>query len=241
MTKQRAFATLTHDEINQIADWLRTHTYDQVIDLVAKPRPEGFGLKISRKPLQLLHAKLHRLDKINAHITTGEKLTLSNLDAINAGEQTDLAEETHDAILAAAHDLATTGDNTPAQLLALQRLADFPARAEQREHKIQMDLARLEIARERLAIQKRKLELTEKLTAKKLNAKPAADSTPTAPQRKEDHLGPLARNWEEIGERVCKQFNISPEEAARRAELHKTWVQPHVNPKHPVEINPIYD
>jgi hypothetical protein len=158
MKKQRAFATLTEAEIDQIADWLRTRTYDQVLDLIAQPRPEGFALKISRKPLQLLHAKLYRLDKINTRIETAQKLTLADLDAINAGEKTDLAEEAHHAILLTVRDLALEGESTPAQLLALQRLADFPARAEIREQ-------RLDLQTRRVALAERKQDWHEKLTA----------------------------------------------------------------------------
>ena len=54
-----------------------------------------------------------------------------------------------------------------------------------------------------------------------------------------DQYGPVATNWEEVGQRVCKIFGISPEEEKRRAELHKTWKDPHARPGIPEEINPI--
>ena len=59
--------------------------------------------------------------------------------------------------------------------------------------------------------------------------------------RNSDHLGPIATDWKGLGERVCKQFGITPEEEARRAELHKTWKNPHARPGIPEEINPIDD
>src|SRR5688500_7157507 len=81
------------------------------------------------------------------------------------------------------------------------------------EHKIDVHTFQKQIATERLEIQKRRLDLAEKKAA----------SIP-APQH--DALGRLATNWKEVGERVRKQFDISPEEAARRRELHKTWKRP---------------
>src|SRR5687768_6508450 len=123
---QPAFATLTAAEIDQIADWLRRDTYDVVLERVRKPRSEGgFGLNISTSPLERLYKRTNLVDKINAHLATGEKLTVSALDAINAAEAS-TSEEVHDAIMTATHELATSGDNTPTLLLALQRLADFP-------------------------------------------------------------------------------------------------------------------
>ena len=221
MRKQRAFASLSEAEINQVAEWVRAQKYDDVIARVAQPRPDGFGLKVSRKPLQLLFAKVSRLEKINAHLTTGKKLSLTDLDQIEAGEKADLCQEAHDAILIATHEIATNDDCNPTQLLALQRLADFPARAELREHKVEMDLARKDFGQQRLEIQKRHLALAEKLAEKKLRA----ESAPA--KRNEDALGPFATNWEDVRKRAQKAFGITPEESARRAELRRTWVDPY--------------
>ena len=44
---------------------------------------------------------------------------------------------------------------------------------------------------------------------------PASDSVPC------DHLGPLARNWEDVRRRAQIKFGITPEESARRAELRR--------------------
>ena len=46
MTKQRSFASLTEEEINQVAEWLQHGTCDEVRDRIAKPLPEGFGLNL---------------------------------------------------------------------------------------------------------------------------------------------------------------------------------------------------
>jgi hypothetical protein len=140
MRKQRAFASLTEQEYEQVGEWVCRETYDAVRDRVNKPRPEGFGLNISVSPLQTLHAKKNRLHNVNRRLKESPKLTLSELDAIAAGEITDVSQEAHDAIMESARDLALSGENSPAELLSLQRLADFPARADYREHKKQLEL-----------------------------------------------------------------------------------------------------
>src|SRR5687768_9108843 len=215
MRKQRAFAGLTEQEINQIAEWVKGGKYDDAIERIAKPRPEGFGIKVSRSPLQRLWAKTARVERINARIASGQRLTLNEFDAINAGEKLDLAEEIHEAILEDTHELALSGENNPTQLLALQRLADFPERAglraeraelarEKFEHKLEMDPFRKHIAEQRLELEKRPVALAEQ----------KARTTPG--QIKEDQLGPPAKNWADAVRRLRKQFNMSDEDAARR-------------------------
>jgi len=164
MRKQRAFASLTEDEINQIAEWLQQDTYDRVRERVAKPRPEGFGLQVkSRRPFETLFANKNRIDKINRKLETGQKLTLAEFESIAAGEKADLPEQIHNAILETTYERVLEDDNTPTQLLALQRLADFPARADYREHKIQMDLHRQEMAEHRKHIANERLALSNRL------------------------------------------------------------------------------
>jgi hypothetical protein len=85
---------------------------------------------------------------------------------------------------------------------------------------------RMTLARERVALAREKNE---------------SDSRRATDGKKADHLGPIATDWKGVRERVCRQFGISPEESARRAELHKTWVQPHRRPGVPEEINPVDD
>ena len=55
--KQPAFAGLNQNELDQIVRWLHCSTYEAVRERIAKPRPEGFGLYLSRGPLQLLYEK----------------------------------------------------------------------------------------------------------------------------------------------------------------------------------------
>ena len=272
---QPSFASLTEAELEQLACDLQRETFAAVLERVRKPRSEG-GLDLnfsSKSPLERLLGKKHKLDLLNARLRAqgGEhkKLTLAEFSAITSGDSGPCGEshpfqEVHDAILGVTYDLVTNGENTPHQLLALQRLADFPVRAELRAqtaaiqaerhefarakeqraqemhgHKITMDLARKEFAQQRLGIQQRRITLAEKLGEKKLAASsPSAIRGVTAvytnqvhsdsaePSRPCDALGPLARNWAEVGDRVCKQFGITREELIRRAELRRTWKNP---------------
>src|SRR5262245_17196493 len=100
MRKQRAFAGLSDQEIEQIGTWLDLATYEQVRERVAKPRPEGFDLKTrSTRPFETLYVNKNRLNQINRKIETGQKLTLAEFNAISAGEKPDVPEEIHDAIM----------------------------------------------------------------------------------------------------------------------------------------------
>ena len=212
MTKQRSFASLTEEEINQVAEWLQHGTYDEVRDRIAKPRPEGFGLNLkSKRPLETLWQNKNTVDKINRKLAQGEKLTVSEFNAINSGERADLPEKIQDVIMETTHELATSGENNPTQLLALQRLSDFPARAEYREHKRQ-----LELRKEQRDIQKQthKLEMDQHrkhidderlILAKRAQALREQQ----LPRRAENnHLGRLAKSLDDVERRTCEMFNL---------------------------------
>ena len=247
MRKQRrqpSFATLTDAEIEQIAQSLDGATYADVRARVNQPRSAGgFGLNLTTdRPLELLWRRTKTIEKINAHITQGEKLTLATFDAITAGEDS-ASEEIQDAILFETMEAVRSGGNSPHQLLALQRLADFPERATLRaqraeldhrkfEHKIGMDDFRKHIATERLALHQRRLQLTEKKIADDA-AKSAKSKTVPAPKQ-EDELGPFATNWDEIGERARISHGVSKEEWARRQALHDRCEEPLTTP----DLNP---
>src|SRR5436190_24398261 len=86
MRKQRAFATLTEHEIDQIAEWLRSDPYEVVRDRIAKPRPEGFALQLkSTHPLEILWERKNTVDKINAKLESRQKLTLAEFQSILGG------------------------------------------------------------------------------------------------------------------------------------------------------------
>src|ERR1051325_1484012 len=179
--KQTAFASLSDQEKELLADWLRKEDYDDVHNRVNKsPSDGGFGLSISLKPLRTFHAKVALLDIINSRLPEHKRMTIAQFESIAAGEillarsfaetpdpgnqasgsssepqsaienrQSAITDEAHQAILEATRDLALHGDNSPTDLLALQRLADFPARSEYREHKRQLELRHEQRAIER--------------------------------------------------------------------------------------------
>jgi hypothetical protein len=113
-------------------------------------------------------------------------------------------------------------DNTPTQLLALQRLADFPARAEYREHKIQMDLHRKEMAEHRKHISGERLELSRRLAKVRedeLALKKTRALTPVpAPPPEEDELGPIATTPEGIRARAIALHGFDARELTRLAQ-----------------------
>jgi len=226
MRKQRAFATLTEEEIDQIAGWLRHDNYDHVRERIALPRPEGFGLTISNKPLQILFGRKNTVEKINRKLETGQKLTLAEFESIAAGEKADLPEKIHNAILETTYERVLEDDNTPTQLLALQRLADFPAGADYRDHKIQMDLHRKEmaehrkyIADERLALAKRALDLRENAPLQRPDSR-NSNNLFRDPKtgRLCDDLGPIPKTPEDIRARAIKFYRFDAEELARKAQ-----------------------
>jgi hypothetical protein len=250
---QPALASLTLAEREQLADWLRHDHYAVVLERVKKPRPEGFNLSISDKPLRTFWLKIGLLDAINARLPADKKISLELFESLATRDIYFLSsldskklEEAHQAILDTSADLATSGESTPAQLATLQRLIDFPVRAEiraareerdqakeeraeakaQREeamhaHKIAYDNARLEIAKQTLALRTAKASTN------------SAHSTQHSALPESDHLGPLARNWEEVRARAQAAFGITPEESARRAELRRTWKPPELTEPQP--------
>jgi hypothetical protein len=84
------------------------------------------------------------------------------------------------------------------------------------------------MSKERLDLQKKRLALTEKLTEARLTAYTSSPlrgerdgERGPSPSTQSDQFGPLAKNWEDVSERVRIGLGISKEEAARRAELRR--------------------
>src|SRR3569623_647449 len=217
---QPAFASLSSEELEQLAAWLRHQTYHAVLDRGRQPRPEGFGIDISVRPLQTLYAKIQKLDRINEHLKEKQQLTLEDYNTLSLGERNDLEDEVHRAIFEATRDLVLSGDNTPAELLALQRLADFSARAEYRAHKMEMDLHRKQITEARLELQKRSLALREgSARVSRAGSGVPPESNRLAPEGERagkpgvapelsDHLGPYAATLDDIEARAAKKFGF---------------------------------
>ena len=246
---QTSLATLTPEEKEQLAAWLRKDHYDAVLNQVRKPKPEsGLGLAISKKPLQTFYTKVLLLDALNARLPDDRKLTLAEFESIASSdrllaqsistEENPECEPVHSAIIDATSNLVTSGDSTPAQLLTLQRLADFPERAELRArkeerqyeehswkselhllkremhlHKLDMDAHRKHINTERLALAKRLFELREQCATgnrEKPSSLPPGHYI-DANGRECDDLGPIPRSFDDhdaISARARKKFGI---------------------------------
>jgi hypothetical protein len=228
-TIQPSFATLTEAELEQLAGWLRRESYNLVHERVCRPRPEGFGLKISVRPLQTLWDKIQHLDRINARLPDGQKLTLAQYHLVRSHDYSAYADshtpidhpklaDIHQAILDTAYHLATTGDNTPAQLLALQRLADFPTRdalraeraqrqAELHAHKIEMDQLRAQLSLERLELAKRLAAIKEAQLELQRNAASQRAKANYCPP--DGNLLPPPEEWHQIGRRIEEQLGLN--------------------------------
>jgi hypothetical protein len=132
--------------------------------------------------------KVGLLDAINAKLSPDkqiplavfEKLASREIHLLTSAENKTVAEA-HAQIIRTTADLAASGDNSPHQLLALQRLADFPARAEIRDnreqlnrekwaHKLDMDNFRKHIATERLELAKKSFALRQAITQARLQS-----------------------------------------------------------------------
>jgi hypothetical protein len=179
----------------------------------------------------VLHARVQRLNKINQQLATGEKLTLTAYDEIHAGEKR-APEEIYDAIMSATYLLVTEHDNTPHQLLALQRLADFPARAELREQSAYIRSERLEIARSK---ENRAQEMhTHKI---QLDLRKQTHKEKTAQFRQELALAKLRlrsnfnNGW---GEDTAEPTSISRDATPADLNAPPSLENP-VDPVHPVE------
>ncbi|HEX7858729.1 MAG TPA: hypothetical protein VF773_00220, partial [Verrucomicrobiae bacterium] len=140
---QPKLASLSKADREQLADWIRHGEYDPVLARANKPRSEGgLGLNISKSVLQRFHAKVALLDAINAKLPTDKKISLAlfetlaqrQIDYLTSAADNKTLAEAHQSILNTSCDLASTADS-PTQLATLQRLVDFPVRAEIRANK----------------------------------------------------------------------------------------------------------
>ncbi len=234
--------TLTDEQRDQLYDWLLEMPVSKVAEKIAQPAPEGFGLKTH---ITTLRRFKHRRWAEQA----ADQLEAARLAAANSNHGDDAILDTAigSTLKRQLFERASAPDATSVDLALLARYV-------QRNDKLKLDIERVQIARERLAQNNRRLDLLDRaqqVREKTLDLRREefehhrANSQPKTKngdlEKKADQYGPVATNWDEVGERVRKIFGISEEESARRKELHKTWKDPHARPGIPEEINPIYD
>ena len=260
-------ATLSPDQLDQLYDWLLEMPVAKVVEKLAQPAPYGYGVQTYITTLQRF--KQRRYAELAADQLEAAKIAIAaSAQSNNPNNCNNAHDNGEDAIL--DHAIATTlkrqlfarasaPDATNADLALLARYV-------QRNDKIKIDIERVQIARERLAQNNRRLELLERTTVvrektlvlrreesehrrthSKLNTCAQSAQAPTRTglnsklAEQSDAYGPVPTDLEGLGERVRKIFGISEEESKRRAELHKTWKDPHARPGIPEEINPVYD
>jgi hypothetical protein len=234
--------TLTTQQLDQLYDWLLEMPASKVVEKIAQPAPEGFGIKTHI-------TTLHRFKNRRWAELAADQLEAAKTIAIaNTAADATLDTAIASTLKRQLFERASAPDASSADLALLVRYV-------QRNDKLKLDIERVQISRERLAQNKSRLAFLERATQvrektlelrreelehrRTANAKRNTKNSELAKQP--DQYGPVATNWEEVGQRVCKIFGISPEEEARRAELHKTWKDPHARPGIPEEINPVYD
>src|SRR5687768_11830911 len=82
---QPKLAHLTDQERDQIYQWLKTETYEAVLERIAKPRSQdGFDTHVSRHVLEVFRQREALAEALSAH--TDERLTIEDLLALFNGE-----------------------------------------------------------------------------------------------------------------------------------------------------------
>ena len=251
---QPSLASLTEADREQLADWLRQDDYATVLSRVNSPRPDGFGLSLStEKPLRTFYAKIALLDLVNIRLPNNKRFTLAQFESLAhrdihllTSADNEQPAGAHEQILRTVADLASAGDNTPTQLVALQRLADFPERAQLRAnkerraeemhahkialdlrkeaHKKEMDEHRKQISERTTVVREAHLALSRQDSEHRRAANSKLNTKNSTLSEQSDELGPYAVDLEGIRERARKHFGITPEESARRAALRKAWM-----------------
>jgi hypothetical protein len=233
----------TSDQKEQIHNWLAELGIRETI----KKLHDEWGIDVTYNKLQRYRKRHLQKEQLAEHlehqITMPEYLNLMN------GRPVPYDQAGLELIQKRAFELAHQPKISAATLSTLQRVLNYKtARALTERREARAD-QRLALAEKRLAQNDRRIDLAEKALALRReesehrrnnqNSKLTTKNSKLADHA--DQYGPVATNWEEVGQRVCKIFGISPEEEKRRAELHKTWKNPHARPGIPEEINPVYD
>jgi hypothetical protein len=198
---QRALSHLTEEERDQIVEWLKTNTYEKVLARLAKPRSEGgYDTHVSRGVLEVLRQRYALAEALSEH--ADERIAMDDFLAILNAEPISYHEATLHIVQRNAFKLSLLPVQSASMLYTLMRIANNPFNRD--------------LAKEKLALQKRALELRES-KKQKANAE-----TPSQPQRKADELGPYARNLDELEERAFRKFGVPESEwPARRAMARK--------------------
>jgi hypothetical protein len=215
--------TLTEAQLDQLYEWLLETPAREVAQKIALPAPDGFGIQTHVTTLRRFK------DRRWAELAADQIESAAQLAGTHPAQQDTLDAGILSALKHHLFQIASSADVTDAQLALLGRWA-------QRQEKLKLDIQRVQIVRERLAQNDRRLQILdrsvqvrEQESARRSNNPNSTLNTKNSPLASDsDALGPLARNWEDVRKRAQKKFGITPEESARRAELRRTWKNPNV-------------
>ena len=191
MPRKSTLDPLTEDQKAQLYDWLLEMPAEKVLERIARPAPDGFGIKTH---LTTLRRFKNRRDAENAADILDSAAHLGNIapGREKAPDETILTELRRHLCERASSPAAT--DSQVALLASWVN----------RQQRLTVAIQHVQIARKRLAQNNRRLDLTER--AVKVKEKQAEQQTPGNQPRKEDALGPLIRKPEDILARAIRKF-----------------------------------
>src|ERR1044071_5784438 len=105
---QKSLASLSEAQLEQLDLWLDTKTYAEVMELMAKPAPDGFGLVVSQSVLQLRYQRNQTARVLSEHAE--DKLTVEQLQSIYAGQPIDYSPAGINLLMKNAFKLALNPD-----------------------------------------------------------------------------------------------------------------------------------
>ena len=223
--------TLTDEQKDQLYDWLLQMPVPQVAYKLAQPAPEGFGVKTYVTTLQ-------RFKKSRWTEEAADQLEAAKTARATSADDAALDTAIASTLKRHLFERASAPDATTADLALLARFVH-------RNEKLKLEVDRVQISRERISQNNRRLGILERDTqvreqtlalrreesARRANSPSKTKHSESTEQS--DHLGPYATNWDEVGDRTCKHFGITREELIRRAELRRTWKNPNDHPGTP--------
>jgi hypothetical protein len=212
------------EQLAELHDWLDDGvTYKDIRQKLL----EGHGIKVSDATLSRYSQRRELAEQTVDHSDSAKNIR--TFLALQNGEPVPYDEAGLALVQKRAFDAACARKVPVSTLAALQRIFHYKTARAEAERRFKQADQRIALSERAVVVREGELELrrVEKKT------KPAAMEN-----EEEDELGPVATNWDEVGERARKAFNISPEESARRAALRRAREQTPIDPLTGQRIQP---
>jgi hypothetical protein len=197
---------------DQINDWLSELGIRKTLE---KLRDE-WGLTVTYNKLQRYRKRLLEKDQLTEHLE--HEIAMPEYLALLNGHPVSYDQAGLELIQKRAFELLHEPKISPARLATLQRIFHYKTARTDIEHRRQLDERNTKVREDALALRREESARRAASAKSKTETSKASD---TAEQS--DHLGPLARNWEDVSARARKHFGITLEESQRRAALRKIW------------------